>query len=56
MDGDGRNPVPDAQLDAGQQVPVERVDAARAEQADEVEGAARSGGAWLQSSTKGGSW
>ena len=41
MDGDARHPLAHAQLDAGEQVPVERVHAARAEQADEVEGAAR---------------
>ncbi len=41
MDGDGRHPLAHAQLDAGEQVTVERVHAARAEQPDEVEGAAR---------------
>ena len=34
------HPMADAQLDAGEQVPVERVDAARTEQPDEVQGAA----------------
>ena len=40
MDGDGGHPGPDAELDTGQQVPVERVDAARAEQPHQVQGAA----------------
>ncbi len=40
VDGDGRHPVPDAQLDAGEQMPVERMDAAGTEQADQVQGAA----------------
>ena len=49
------HPVAHAQLHAGEQVPVERVHAPRAQQADQVEGAAR----WrtpAQSSTSGGSW
>ena len=41
MDGDGRDPMAHAQLDAGEQVPVERMDAARPQEPDEVEGATR---------------
>ena len=40
VDGDRGDPVADAQLDAGEQMPVERVHAARTQQADEVERAA----------------
>ena len=40
MNGDARHAVPHAQLDAGEQVPVERVHAAGPEQADQVQRAA----------------
>ena len=40
MDGDGGHPVADPELDAGQQVPVEGVDPAGAQQPDQVEGPA----------------
>ena len=56
VDGDGRHPVPDAELDAGEQVAVERVHAAGAEQAHEVQGAARVCRSLAQSSTRGRCW
>ncbi len=40
MNGDGLDFMPDAQLDAGKQVAVQRVDPAGTEQAHQVEGAA----------------
>ena len=36
MDGDAGHPVTDPELDAGQEVPVERVDPTGAQQSDEV--------------------
>src|SRR5262249_7095788 len=41
MDGDGRNPVADAELDTREQVAVERVNAPRTEQTHEMKSAAR---------------